>query len=596
MSFVRIQRISIENYRSFGDVQEFVFPNDDYRKPISIIGYNNAGKSNLLNALKFGLYEAVREETFSINDFHKLDWNNVPNLSLDFAIDINDNHLQVGSIYSNEITINVINNSITSVDDVCNCYTGSNRYSKKWVIKQKAPIYYINFHNIKEEISTQKTSWGNLKSFLAKHIQKLVDTDNSMKAKKDDFEKEVKYATDKVLDNSQLKQFIKTIQKNYHQNLRNNSCVVDFGLPSYEDIFLKMLFKVGLNGNSENLIPIDHFGDGFISMFVMAVIQAIAETNTEDRCLFLFEEPESFLHENHQEYFYKMVLCTLAEKGHQVIYTTHSDRMIDAFDTKGIIRLDTDENNQTIKAYNNIGNFVNPLLGLDAAEFEEPINVARFNEYIKTVEPNLNRMLFSKKVILVEGPNDVLVYKEIIKRKVLEAIASKDYIIDKSKFADTYLNFENISFVCHHGKATALYIVELCKHFQIDYFLINDWDFESTEISIDQIRGFADLNALQADPIYTDGDKTKKGMLTTNRKLIESTDENRIHFNVKKLESVIRYNSEDKSSLKIWNHILSSSFEIAENLFPEKLAVFIGLNNLERMNIHIDEEDDDLPF
>lgn len=133
------------------------------------------------------------------------------------------------------------------------------------------------------------------------------------------FQEEVKQSTDSVLANSQLKNFIESVQKNYQQNLRNNSCHVDFGLPHYEDFFLKMLFKVGLNGDTENLIPIDHFGDGFISMFVMAVIQAIAETNTEDKCLFLFEEPESFLHENHQKYFYKMVLCGLSEKGHQII-------------------------------------------------------------------------------------------------------------------------------------------------------------------------------------------------------------------------------------------------------------------------------------
>jgi predicted ATP-dependent endonuclease of OLD family len=49
-------------------------------------------------------------------------------------------------------------------------------------------------------------------------------------------------------------------------------------------------------------------------MFVMAVIQSIAEEYSEDKALFLFEEPESFLHENHQEYFYKAVLCKLAEK------------------------------------------------------------------------------------------------------------------------------------------------------------------------------------------------------------------------------------------------------------------------------------------
>ncbi|MBB6697140.1 hypothetical protein [Clostridium algidicarnis] len=64
-----------------------------------------------------------------------------------------------------------------------------------------------------------------------------------------------------------------------------------------------MMFKIGLNGDSNNLVPIDHFGDGYVSMFIMAVIQAIVETNIEDKCLFLFEEPESFLRENQQEYF-----------------------------------------------------------------------------------------------------------------------------------------------------------------------------------------------------------------------------------------------------------------------------------------------------
>src|SRR5690606_17954003 len=194
-------------------------------------------------------------------------------------------------------------------------------------------------------------------------------------------------------------------------------------------------------GNGDNLMPIEHFGDGFISMFVMAVIQAIAESNTEDRGLFLFEEPESFLHENHQEYFYKAVLCRLAERGHQLIYTTHSDRMIDAFDTQGVIRLELDEQHRTVKKYNNVNSEVYPLDVL--ANRAEPVNIQRYNEYIKTVEPNLNRMLFSKKVLLVEGPNDVMVYKEIIRQKVWSAIQNREDIINPEKFAETYLNYEN---------------------------------------------------------------------------------------------------------------------------------------------------------
>ena len=120
-----------------------------------------------------------------------------------------------------------------------------------------------------------------------------------------------------------------------------------------------------------------------------------SKTEVDDKCLFLFEEPESFLHENHQEYFYKRVLCNLANRGHQVIYTTHSARMVDAFDTKSIIRLEfNEEKKQTEVSYNNIEN-------LDVEN--EVLGMAQYNQYIKTIEPNLNKILFSKKVILIKS-------------------------------------------------------------------------------------------------------------------------------------------------------------------------------------------------
>jgi putative ATP-dependent endonuclease of OLD family len=575
MSSIRINSISVKNYRSFGEKQDFLFPNSDYKKPVAIVGYNNSGKTNFMNAIKFGLYESVREDTFGIKDFHKCEWGNYPCFALKFIADIGDEKISPNIEYTNISMLTIKNEKIISSLDYCNCYGDSRKYGKKWNIKQNAPIYYVNFHNIKDEISTQKSSWGNLKSFLGKHIERIVKTDESMHLKKETFENEIKLSSSKVIDNSQLSKFIETIEVNYSANLRNNACKVDFGLPNYEDIFLKMMFKIGLNGDNENLIPIDHFGDGFISMFVMAVIQAIAETNAEDKCLFLFEEPESFLHENHQEYFYKTVLCGLSEKGHQVIYTTHSDKMIDPFDTKGLIRLEMDDKNQTVKKYNNVGEFNYEQIDIETGEV---IEYSRYNEFIKTIEPNLNRILFSKKVILVEGPNDVLVYKFAIKEKVKSFIQNKAEIIDKDKYADTYLNFENISIVCHHGKTTALYLIELCKWFKVDYFVINDWDFELNELDIQTLENINSAQELKEHTIYTSAaDSTTKGMITTNWNLIHNAGIGNIHFNVKKLESVIGYDSNDKSSMAIWNLLNSGSFEVSESLFPESLVNFLGL-------------------
>lgn len=564
-------------------MQDFVFPNAEYRKPTAIVGYNNSGKTNLMNAILYGLQvNFVNKDTFTINDFNNRNIENIPEILLNATSSTElkfDGEKRANLSGYHRLKMYVDGDEIEgSKIESLNSF-GLNQYGREdlnysaFGATRYFNIFYINFHNIKEEISTQKTSWGNLKSFLAKHIQKIVDTDATMNDKKGVFQEEIATSTAKVLADSALSSFIDLIRKNYSTNLRNNDCAVDFGLPNYEDIFLKMLFKIGLNGNVNNLIPIDHFGDGFISMFVMAVIQAIAESSVDDQCLFLFEEPESFLHENHQEYFYKTVLCGLSEKGHQVVYTTHSDKMIDPFDTKGIIRLELDENNQTIKKYNNIDDF-----GLDE-DTDEIMGYSKYNEFIKTVEPNLNRILFSKKVLLVEGPNDVLVYKHAIKKKVLEAIGNNADIVNKDKYAETFQNFENISIVCHHGKATAIYLIELCKHFKVDFFAINDWDFESEDVNIETIWDFENLESLHDDPLYTDSTPNRKGMLTTNWNLLNSAGLDNIHFNTKKLETVIGYGNNDKSSLKIWDLIKSNVFEVTEELFPEKLSIFLAINN-----------------
>lgn len=600
MSEIKLKGIRIKNYRSFGKQQDFIFPDSEYDKPIVILGYNNVGKTNLLNAILYGLQvNFVGKDTFTINDFHNKNIENIPEILLrvksssekkfdgDKMASLNGYHRLKIFTDGNEIegskieSLNSLNPNQYGNDDFNFQAFGATRYFN---------IFYINFHNIKEEISTQKTSWGNLKSFLGKHIQKLVDSDTEMKSKKDGFEREVKLATNKVLEDSKLSSFIEVIRKNYSANLRKDNCKIDFGLPGYEDIFLKMLFKIGLNGNSENLIPIDHFGDGFISMFVMAVIQSIAESNTEDKCLFLFEEPESFLHESHQEYFYKSVLCGLAEKGHQVIYTTHSAKMIDPFDTKGIIRLEMDENNQTVKKYNNVEKFE---CRLGDTETKELITYSKYNEFVKTIEPNLNRILFSKKVILVEGPNDVLVYKYAIRKKVLESIQFNKNIEDKEKYADTFLNFENISIICHHGKTTALYLIELCKWFNLDYFVINDWDFNAEELIVETISDFNSLEELKEAQVYVNSDKNKKAMITNNWNLINSAGIDKIHFNIKKLEEVIGYTRDDKNTLNIWDLLTLPDFIVKDNLFPENLKKFLGLEKNDQQKIN---EDDDLPF
>ncbi len=284
-------------------------------------------------------------------------------------------------------------------------------------------------------------------------------------------------------------------------------------------------------------------------------------------------------------------MCELS-KEHQVIYTTHSDKMVDIFDTKGLIRLELNEKNETIKKYNNVNN-IDPKTG-------EVVTLEEYNTFIRTIEPNLNKILFSKKVILVEGPNDLMVYNFVIKKKIWEKIKNNDEIKNKELYAETYLNFHNIAIIPHHGKSTALYLIKICKYFVLDYFVINDWDFEIN--FIDKIN--LNFDDLKKDKIWEKisqeknkkgenyAEKTLKSMITTNKNLVETAGKEKIHFNIPKLEKVIGYDFDDKNSFKIWN-LLNNNFTFDENLFPQNLKDFLEIKSEETKS---EIKPENLPF
>lgn len=76
-------------------------------------------------------------------------------------------------------------------------------------------------------------------------------------------------------------------------------------------------------------------------------------------------------------------------------------------------------------------------------------------------------------------------------------------------------------------------------------------------------------------------DSTKRQMVTTNWGLIKEASLEKIHFNIPKLEAVIGYESNDKSSLGIWTKLQETS-EFGEEIFPTSLKKFVGIETLEQ--------------
>jgi putative ATP-dependent endonuclease of OLD family len=153
MSEIRINTISIENYRSFKERQVFKFPDKDYLKPISIIGYNNSGKTNLMNSILYGIgNKYTTKDTFTINDFYNRDINNVPEiiaLTESTREQKYDGKLADLTGYSKlkiqtdgrEIEGAKFEHLKPNYSDTNWDAFGANKYFN---------IFYINFHNIKE--------------------------------------------------------------------------------------------------------------------------------------------------------------------------------------------------------------------------------------------------------------------------------------------------------------------------------------------------------------------------------------------------------------------------------------------------------------
>ncbi|MEF9623024.1 TOPRIM nucleotidyl transferase/hydrolase domain-containing protein [Streptococcus dysgalactiae] len=257
------------------------------------------------------------------------------------------------------------------------------------------------------------------------------------------------------------------------------------------------------------------------------------------------------------------------------------------FDTKGLIRIEFDETlKQTEIKYNKVkDNFLSEFTALEVEDNELVEKIRDYNNYIKIIEPNLNKIIFSRKVLLVEGPNDMMVYKEVIRKKVLE-------ISGDTRFADTYLNFNNIAIIPHHGKITALVLIKLCKHLGLDYFVINDFDFASN--FIDELLEFKTEEEYYGSNFYKNeiknikaknikgeelNEKIKKSMVTTNWRLIQESNINQIHFNIPKLEHVIGYSANDKDSTGIWK-VINKAQSFGEELFPQKLLAFLEIDKI----------------
>lgn len=210
------------------------------------------------------------------------------------------------------------------------------------------------------------------------------------------------------------------------------------------ELLRSLSLSVTYSGRTEDISTV---GTGTQSAIIIGVLELCLRHKSKTGLrLFVVEEPELFLHPQAQRYFTRLLQKIAEEEGSQVIITTHSPTITADLDILDVIRVHRDKTGAT-----GCRRIPTDFDGLDRAE--------------RILTSATSEMLFADRAVLVEGPSE------------LELLPSLSTIV-RDAATHQYLDFDrlNISVVSVGGKNYFAPFTSLLDHFGIDWRIVADQD------------------------------------------------------------------------------------------------------------------------
>ncbi|WP_336129353.1 ATP-dependent nuclease [Mesoflavibacter sp. CH_XMU1422-2] len=398
----KLTTIEIQNFKSIIAIE---FELSEYTP---LVGYNNAGKSNILEAIKW----VLRKSSLKSTDFNDVNspvimTAKIDGISKTILENLNATHRQRIEPFldSESLTIRRTQSTPNATAaqirlEVLNPEDGqwqSNPTGIDNAIKDlfPEPIHIGAMENSEEDVSKSKsgTTIGKLLSEIIGPIEEQYG--DQLRTVLDG----LKNVLDADGENraTELSEFDQQVNEKLDAFFPDINVKVHVPTPELKEVFTKGTIKVYEN-QSLNGTDVSALGHGAQRSIQMTLIRHLADLKIASQeqtttTLLLIDEPELYLHPQAIEIL-RVSLKTLANQGYQIIFTTHSPFMITEKDVANTI---------LIRKNSTLGTHKRSSLKSAIPQVEQE---AQHQLTLLFALSNSSNILFSERVVLTEGKTE----------------------------------------------------------------------------------------------------------------------------------------------------------------------------------------------
>lgn len=433
---MRIKSLSVKNFRNFEDIKIELDNKNIF------FGLNDVGKTNLLYAVRFLLDRKIRRGNFKETDFHKKDTSKKIEITL--VIDsefngeeskkeskkirkiINDNF---GNTENNELGIKIT----STFDKDINMGLPSMYYisdGNEIEMRNQGSFYnidkYINIHYIDSSIDLDEVFSKNIEVLIKKEKEnnnidetgELNDVDNIVDA-----------INTCIKENKGVVNIENDIATICSEELGIKNHLTFKSELSKGNIYKSL--KLYLEDEDKNIYPTS--GDGRKKILAYSLIKLFSKIVEDEKInLFLIEEPENHLHRSYRLSLSRIIFGDINEgDGFDYIFlTTHSSEILYEMDNTTLIRIFSEGDKITSKSKEYKLKESEPIkkeiaiakekvgkMKIDSKEKRKKVDDVR-KKYYRSMKKRLNRTLseaiFAKRVLLVEGPSELVLFNQVL--------------------------------------------------------------------------------------------------------------------------------------------------------------------------------------